>query len=185
MIALNNSKDDSLTRKEFEQLWEAAKRGDEKDRLIFVCAGHLGMRANEIVELEKGWIDFQEQTLTIPRDVAKYEASARSLYYGSMNERVERVLSQYFQYHDDSEINNRNFIWRRVKNMSKRSELTRKVYPHALRSTCAFMLATAGFNAQGLKEFMGWSKLETAEKYIRSAGQASRQQLEDNADKLW
>ncbi|MBS3788224.1 hypothetical protein KGY79_08540 [Candidatus Bipolaricaulota bacterium] len=50
---MNNSRGDSLTRKEFEQLWEAAKRGDEKDRLIFVCAGHLGMRANELVEWKR------------------------------------------------------------------------------------------------------------------------------------
>jgi hypothetical protein len=36
---MRRSKDDALTKEEFERLWEAAKAGDEKDRLIFYPRG--------------------------------------------------------------------------------------------------------------------------------------------------
>jgi len=187
-VKMSNSKDDALNREQFEELWSAAVDGDELDRLIFVCAGHLGMRASEIANLKKDWIDWQRQTVNIPKKDgdwgAKTDASARSIPYGDLRDRVSTELSRYFDYNDAVDTT-RATIFRRVQNMGKRSNLTHKVYPHALRATCAFMLAEAGVNAQGLRQFMGWAQLNTAQKYIRQAGRAAEDQVRQVKDKLW
>lgn len=185
---MNNSKDDSLDREEFEKLWEAAVRGDPLDRLIFVCAGHLGMRASEIAHMRKNWVDFQRGTVNVPMKDgefnAKAKSSARSIPYKDLRDRVSTELRRYFDY-NDSVGTSRATVFRRVKKMAERADLTRRVYPHALRATCAFQLAEAGVNAQGLRQFMGWAELNTAQKYIDQAGVAAEQQIRRNKDKLW
>ncbi len=60
-----NSKDDALTEGEFERLWEAARK-EELNRIIFVLAGELGFRANELSHVKRSWINFQRQEITIP-----------------------------------------------------------------------------------------------------------------------
>jgi len=185
---LSNSKDDSLDRNEFEQLWEGAVQGDSLDRLIFVCAAHLGMRASEIAGMRKEWVDFQRGTVDVPLKDGEFEAkaaaSARSIPYKDLRGRVSTELRRYFDYNDEVGVT-RATVFRRVKNMGKRADLTRRVYPHALRATCAFQLAEAGVNAQGLRQFMGWKELNTAQKYIEQAGVAAEQQIRRNKEKLW
>lgn len=185
---MSNSKDDSLDREEFEKLWEAAVRGDPLDRLIFVCAGHLGMRASEIAHMRKNWVDFQRATVNVPLGDgefnAKAKASARSIPYKDLRDRVSTELRRYFDYNNSVGVS-RATVFRRVKKMAQRADLTCRVYPHALRATCAFQLAEAGVNAQGLRQFMGWAELNTAQKYIEQAGVAAEHQIRRNKDKLW
>ena len=69
--------------------------------------------------------------------------------------------------------------------MAQRADLSRKVNPQALRATCAFQLAKAGVNAQGLRQFMGWRELNTAQKYIEQVGVDAEKQIKRNRDKLW
>jgi len=71
------SKDQILTKEQFEKLWKAAK--DPLDKIILTCAGILGMRVSEIANLKTSWIDFQGQKIRIPSEFAKSDASARSI----------------------------------------------------------------------------------------------------------
>ena len=175
-----NSKDDALTSEELEKLWEIA-RENEEDRVIFVMAAELGMRASEISHSKKGWIDFQRQEITIPSQdgewTPKTKNSARTIPYGAFKHRVSREIQNFFDYHDEINLA-RNSIWYRVKRMADNSGITKRVYPHSLRASAALRLANAGMNAQGLRSFFGWEKLETAEKYIRASGVGVRQQLD-------
>ena len=185
---MNNSKDDALNREQYEELWEAARDGDALDRLIFVCAAHLGMRASEIAQLKKDWLDWQRQTVNIPRKdgdwEAKTDASARSIPFGNLQNRVSKELRRYFDYNEAVGVT-RKTVFTRVKNMAKRADLTVRVYPHVLRATCAFQLAEAGMNAQGLRQFLGWAQLNTAQDYIRQAGKAAEDQIREIQNKLW
>jgi len=183
---VNNPEINRLDRKEFELLWEAAIKGDSLDRLIFVCAGHLGMRSSEIAHLKKDWIDFQGGTVEVPKRDGEFRAngSSRSIPFKYLRDRVTTELRRYFDYSRVVGVN-RATIFRRVKNMAQRADLTRKVNPQALRSTCAFQLAEAGVNAQGLRQFMGWKELNTAQKYIEQVGVDAEKQIMRNKDKLW
>ncbi len=183
---MNKSKIDNLDKVEFERLWEAAVEGDPLDRLVFVCAGHLGMRASEIVHLKKDWIDFQDGMVEVPEEDGEFQANgdSRSIPFEHFRERVTTELRRYFDYNDAVGVS-RATIFRRVKNMAQRADLSRRVHPQALRMTCAFQLAEAGLTAQGLSQFMGWKELNTAQKYIEKAGESAEKQIKSNKDKLW
>jgi len=131
---MSSSKDDSLNEGEFERLWEAA-RENEEDRIIFVLAGELGLRASEIAHMTKGWINFQREEIVIPSEEEgwspKTENSARTIPYGTFKDRVSKELRNFFDYHDEVGLA-RNSIWYRVKRMAERAGLTKKVYPHSL-----------------------------------------------------
>ena len=183
---MNKPEINRLDRKEFEKLWDAAVQGDPLDRLIFVCAGHLGMRASEIAHLKNGWIDFQSGTVEVPKEDGEFHANggSRSIPFKHLRGRVATELRRYFDYNGNVGVN-RATIFRRVKNMAQQADLTRKVHPQALRATCAFQLAEAGVNAQGLRQFMGWKELNTAQKYIEQVGVDAEKQIKRNKDKLW
>ena len=183
---MNKAKNDRLDREEFENLWEAAVMGDSLDRLIFVCAGHLGMRASEIAHMKNDWVKFEEGKINIPEEDGEFKsgARARTIPYKHLRDRVTKELRRYFDYNDSVGVS-RATIFRRVKKMAQRANLSRKVYPQALRSTCAFQLAEAGVNAQGLSQFMGWKELNTAQRYIEQVGIAAEKQIERNKEKLW
>lgn len=66
----------------------------------------------------------------------------------------------------------------KLKRIAKRAGLTKKVYPHALRSTAAMMFANAGLSAQGLCEIMGWEDLRTAQAYITRSGRTAAKEIE-------
>jgi integrase len=182
-----SSKRDALTHAEFESLWEAALHGTEYDRLIFVLAAQLGLRASEIGAVRRSWIDFQRQILRIPLEdegwKAKTKAAARAIPYGRMR-RAPQVIASFFDFHDRVGLS-RYAVWGRVKRLAKRAGLTRPIYPHALRATAAYQLAEAGLSAQALRQIMGWSDLRTAQAYIDAAGIAAQIELEEKGTKLW
>ena len=177
---------DRLDRDEFEELWDAAIQGDPLDRLIFVCAGHLGMRASEIAHMKKSWINFQKNRVVVPKEDGEFQAetSARSIPYKDLRDRVSTELRRFFDYNDAVGVS-RATVFRRVKKMVQRAGLSREVSPEALRFTCAVQLAEAGVNAQGLSQFMGWKELNTAQKYIEQFGAEAEKQIKRNKDKLW
>lgn len=181
------SKDDALKRDEFERLWEAARQGDELDRLIFVLAAQLGLRASEIAALRRSWIDFQRQLIRIPYEAggwkAKTKAAARVIPYGHFR-RAPQVINSFFDFHDVVG-HDRRVIWYRVRRMARRAGLTRPLYPHALRATAAYQFAEAGLSAQALRQVMGWSDIRTAQSYIDAAGVAGQIELEEKAGRLW
>lgn len=182
------SKDDSLNREQFQSLWEAARSGDELDRIIFVCAGHLGMRASEIANLKRSWIDFQREIIKVPYEDGKWraknQAAARSIPYRSMRNRVRKEIENYFDYHGRIEVP-RETVWYRVKRIAQKAKISKRVYPHSLRATAAFQLAEAGLSAQALRQVMGWSQLNTAQAYINQTGRAAERELEQKAGNLW
>lgn len=65
-----HSRDDVLTRRQFEQLLEATydinDPYDIQCRFALVAAGTLGMRAGEIAHCTRDWVDMDERTITIP-----------------------------------------------------------------------------------------------------------------------
>ncbi len=182
------SKDDSLNREQFQTLWKAARSGDELDRIIFVCAGYLGMRASEIAHLKRSWIDFQREIIKIPYEDGKWrtknQAAARSIPYRSMRNRVGKEIENYFDYHERIGVP-RETVWYRVKRMAKRARINKKVYPHSLRATAAFQLAEAGLSAQALRQILGWKQLGTAQQYIQQAGTAVEREMKEKKDNLW
>ena len=168
------SKDQILTKTEFESLWGVAKEG--LDKIILVCAGVVGMRVSEIAGLETSWIDFQDMRIRIPTTTAKTDRSARAIPFRHIP-RARAILESYFVLHDSVGIS-RQAISARVRKMAKRANLKRKITPHGLRATSAYRFAEAGLSGQALRQVMGWSQLSTAQYYIDATGHAAEVEIE-------
>ena len=82
------------------------------------------------------------------------------------NKRLIKMLKSYFEHHDKFEFN-RFQIWERVKKVSRKALGDKRLYPHALRATCATNLAKRGFGAYDLTSFMGWESISTANNYVK------------------
>jgi len=179
------SKDNALNQAEFNELLTACKDG--KDKILVILCGGLGMRASEVGHLKTKWIDWQASTITIPSKEGswspKSKNSARLIPFKYM-ERAKAIISHYFALHPDINIG-RIAIYKRIQEIAKRTEIQKRVTPHSLRATTAYMFAEAGLSAQALRQVMGWSKLETAESYIIRSGRAAERELEEHKAKLW
>ena len=179
------SKDNALNRREFLELLGACKNA--KDQLLVILMGGLGMRASEVAHITKGWIDWTTHKITIPLNDgdwhSKTENSSRVIPFNSMAKAVE-VISYYFEVYDRINLT-RYALWHRIKRIARRTMIQKKVIPHTLRATAGYMFAEAGLSPQGLRQVMGWAKLETAERYIIRSGRAAERELEENKEKLW
>lgn len=179
------SKDNALNQTEFNELLNACKDG--KDKLLVILCSGLGLRAGEIAHLRVSWIDWQGQKINIPSREGdwspKTESSARSIPFKSM-ERVKVIVAHYFGINDSLGMS-RIAVYKRVQRIAQRTKIQKKVTPHTLRATAAFMFAEAGLSAQALRQVMGWTKLETAEHYIIRSGRAAEREIEESKGKLW
>lgn len=67
---VQHSKEDALTEREFELLYEGAKKMDGyrgmEATFIVLVAGRLGLRAGEIAHMREGWVDWREKRIEIP-----------------------------------------------------------------------------------------------------------------------
>jgi len=65
-----HTKEDALTEREWELLWESAQSLDEPfaldAQLVVMVGGRLGLRAGEIAHLREEWVDWETDTIQIP-----------------------------------------------------------------------------------------------------------------------
>lgn len=63
-------REDALSEREFELLFEAAQRIEDyrglETRFVIVAAGRLGLRAGEIAHCRESWVDWRESMVSIP-----------------------------------------------------------------------------------------------------------------------
>ena len=179
------SKDNALNQAEFNELFNACEDG--KDKLLVILCGGLGMRAGEVANMKAGWIDWQGSKVNIPSREGDWEpktkSSARSIPFKFM-EKAKAIIAHYFALNDNLRMT-RIAIYKRVQRIAQRTKIQKKVTPHTLRATAAFMFAEAGLSAQALRQVLGWTKLETAEHYIIRSGGVAEREIEESKDKLW
>ncbi len=94
------------------------------------------------------------------------------------NKKLIRMLRSYFDKHDKFELN-RFQIWERVKKVTGKALPDKRLYPHALRATCATNLARRGFGAYDLTSFMGWENIQTANSHVKEDTHHMVQSLKD------
>jgi len=179
------SRDNALNQTEFNELLAACNHG--KDKILVILCGGLGMRASEVSQLRDSWIDWQTCSIRIPSYegswTPKTESSIRAIPFKHMD-RGRAIISQYFGVYTGTNIT-RVGIYKRIQRIAKRTKIQKKVTPHSLRATAASMFAECGLSAQALRQVMGWSRLETADRYITRSGRAAEMELEQNKAKLW
>lgn len=106
----------------------------------------------------------------------KTENSARAIPF-DFDEEIHSVVEAFFAENDRYD-SSRASVNRRVDRVLEAAGYpTDFCYPHALRATAATWHAYRGVDAVPLQALFGWSKLGTAQKYIRLSGGATQEAL--------
>lgn len=107
----------------------------------------------------------------------KTRNSARAIPF-DYSDRVKREIEAYFFDRDRYETS-RATVNRRVDTLLEAADLpTSTCYPHSLRATAATFHA-ARLQAGPLQALFGWSKLGTAQKYVRLTGAQTQRALRE------
>ncbi len=197
--ARENAIDEVLFERLFDATYDLKPDRDLESRLILVALGRLGLRVGELCHLERDWIDFNTQRITIPYQhpcdhgrngglcgecrayakqraekndgltleeaqelqwLAKTEHAARSVPYG-WSPRIQFIIETYFEKYPRW-MYSRSAVERRLEWLIEGVPEAEGLHPHALRATAASHQVGRGLGVISLKQFMGWSQLETA-----------------------
>lgn len=162
---------------------------DLTDLVVIKTPLYLGLRVGEMAHFNKGWI-LGEKEVMIPASMwcdcgecakstrhpgewtPKYKASQRRI---PLTDPVRDDILRFFHTSPNGLEMSRFTICRHAKRIMKKARVRfpglggDTSFPHALRSTCATMLASAGLNEAQLCRIMGWASMKSAEPYIRLA----------------
>jgi len=108
---------------------------------------------------------------------AKTRQAARAVPFNFSN-RVQNVVEDFFKEFEEYP-NSRLSVNRRIRQAKRHTDIERHIYPHALRATAATYHAYKGLPALALQNLMGWSNLETAQKYLRKSAGATKKALNE------
>lgn len=90
-----------------------------------------------------------------------------------------QILESYFNLHED--VVGIQTVTTRVKKISDRAGIDRKVTAHDLRDTYGTLLAKKNFSPYKIRDLMGHANLEQALDYVKLAGEA----VQDEYDQKW
>jgi integrase len=185
---------------------------DLEARFICLVAGRLGLRAGEIAHFRQGWLDWDRGLIRIPKhescacgycrrqagqEAANHEeltreaalaerwhpktaTSARAVPF-DLSLRLELCMERFIDRWDQFP-RSRSTINRRISAAAEEAGLDGRVYPHCLRATAASYHAYQGVAPVPLQALMGWTDLDTAQKYIRISGSVTANALRQAHD---
>jgi len=134
-------------------------------------------RAQAQLAVENGTYEDLDEALQY-RWQPKTTNSARTIPYDH-DEFVKTVITEFFR-DRDRWPHSRVSINRRVDRVLEAAGYpTDKCYPHSLRATAASHHAYRGLPAPALQALFGWSHFNTAQKYLRLSGGATKRALND------
>ncbi len=156
---------------------------EARDRAMFELAYSCGLRAEEIVNLDTGSIDFESESLRVAgkgsktrlvpigepaqKALRRYVETARHSLTGEP--RTEALfLSRNGLRLSTSDVRRRLQLW--VRELSKHG----RVSPHSLRHSFATHLLEGGADLRSIQELLGHSSVSTTQIYTRVEPQTLR-----------
>lgn len=186
-----SSVDNALTRPERDKLKAFIReKGTPKDLLTYYCLVEWGLRVSEFAHFRESWLERDRGLIRIPTSqececsecrkvrkgywFPKSKAGIRTIPAKKISERLGSdawdFVTKYFEL-EGNPPSNRKRIWARIAELGRLAKIEKIVFPHALRATAALSISTiSGMTASGLMSIMGWSRLETANRYIQASG---------------
>jgi site-specific recombinase XerD len=154
----------------------AATPLEQRDRALFELAYACGLRAEELVDLDVGAVDFDAEQLRVEgkgsktrfvpagepalKAVAAYLERARPALAGA--EAVPALfLSKSGRRLSTSDVRRRLRVW------ARHAETQTGVHPHALRHSFATHLLEGGADLRAIQELLGHASISTTQVYTR------------------
>jgi len=184
--SMEMARENALSKGELRDLIEATK--DKYEEFVIVTLSHTGMRRSEFLHMRESWMNWQRKEIKIPKSEhgwsPKTESGARTIFF--INRKIEDELKWFFNKHDkvtDKWIDD-STIYRIVRRVAERTDITKKVYPHSLRATFARRIIQEGATSPlTLMHVMGWANYSTAQNYIQAEGVSAREELKEVREK--
>jgi len=157
------------------------------DKVIIHTMLYGGLRVSELCHMRRDWLNFEENTLTVPmrqfcqcwqcrqRDGVwrpKTKKGAREIL---IHPALLPVLQEFFTINEAFPLT-RQRVWQRIKKLTVKAQILHNIYPHCIRATCATILAHQKISAPALQYVLGWSKLTSAESYVRTDRQLAQKE---------
>jgi integrase/recombinase XerC len=149
---------------------------DLRDRAMFELAYACGLRAEELVQLDAGSVDYEgeeirvegkgSKTRIVPagepalRALARYVERARPALTDARGEQA-LFLSKSGRRLSTSDVRRRLRVW------ARRAALQGGVHPHALRHSFATHLLDGGADLRAIQEMLGHASVSTTQIYTR------------------
>ncbi len=168
-----------LKRHEVKRLIESVQTTDPlsiRDRALFELAYSCGLRAQELVSVPEGSVDFDSEEIRVKgkgdkerivpigelaqKALERYIEISRPHLVGKKREKA-LFLSKSGKRLSTSDIHRRLGIW------FKRAALPGKVSPHILRHSFATHLLEGGADLRSIQELLGHSSISTTQVYTR------------------
>ena len=181
-----NSKEYALNEEQVVRIGRAI--ADPKDKAIFEDLVYGGLRAGEMAHMRPHWFKEQDDgiKLAIPaRQDCKCKECGKRGYWKPKTLAGIRTIhlpEKTLRLHTDPDVFGKNgfgfgrvSIYNHVKKILKESGVVflglagDTAFPHALRATCATLLASRGASAAAIAYHMGWSDIRVAQKYVDMA----------------
>ena len=167
-----------LSPEEVRMILDAA---DPFHRALILCLYSLGLRMDEARNIRVGDIDRQNKTVTVKQKGGSFKLLPLppTLYSSLMaiidpeasSQAVDFVFASKRQKKDDKEGKKSPIydIRTALKRICAKAGVTKRVYPHLFRHSCATHLMGSGVNARVIQKYMGHAQLATTEFYTHVA----------------
>jgi len=138
---------------------------------------YCGLRVSEAIHLNARWIKDEEIHIPSYMECRCQECAARGHWkpkskHGvravAIPEFLKPVFLKYLTRFPEGLKMTRQAAWYRVRLVCAAAGVP-EVFPHALRASCATFLASKGFTAVELCQYLGWARIAMGEHYIRIA----------------
>ncbi len=170
-----------LTEQEYKRLLRTVQKNATKyfkyrDVAIINMLLGMGLRLNELVSLNVGSVNFEDEAIKVSRKGNQERILPA-------NDEVMICLQRYLKTRENTSFSSPLFlskrdqridgatVWYLVKKYLKQAQIEKdKLSPHTLRHTFATTLLKQGVNILAIKELLSHRNLRTTERYLHIAG---------------
>jgi integrase/recombinase XerC/integrase/recombinase XerD len=151
-----------------------------RDRAMFELAYASGLRAEELVRLDVGWVDFDAEevrvegkgskTRIVPAGEAALSAIAAYVERGRpslVSPAIRASSAEALFLSKSGRRLSTSDVRRRLRVWARNAALSGKVHPHALRHSFATHLLDGGADLRAIQELLGHSSVSTTQIYTR------------------
>lgn len=167
---------DVLSFEEVEALLDApdiSKPYQARDKAMLETLYSSGLRVSELVNLEKGNINFANQYLNITGKgnkqrivpLGEFAIYYIKYYYDTFRKYNKGAKSKYLFLNKDGQPLSRIYFYKQIKKYAAQANITTEISPHTLRHSFATHLLENGANLKQVQLMLGHSKIETTQIY--------------------